>query len=107
MSKIKINYEAKTYTLEYTREVVKIMEKQGFDMEKIESQPLTQITLLFRGAFIQNHREIAIKTVDDILEEIENKEDLLRKLVTMYQETVVTLIGESSKKEKNATWEEA
>ena len=38
MSKIKVSYENKTYTLEYTREVVKIMERQGFVLEELQTK---------------------------------------------------------------------
>ena len=46
--KITIPYNGKTYTLEFTREVVKRMEAQGFRITEIDNMPMTMITALFR-----------------------------------------------------------
>lgn len=104
MSKIKVSYENKTYTLEYTREVAKIMEKQGFVLEELQTKPATMVELLFRGAFIQNHRDISMKVLDNIITSIDNKAELLQELMTMYANTLKPLMDEPEKNEKNATW---
>ena len=46
------NNEGKVYTLEYTRQTVKMMERQGFVPEKVSEQPMTYLPTLFAGAFM-------------------------------------------------------
>ena len=39
MSKIKLNYKEKIYTLEYSRSSARIIEENGFNLSAIEEQP--------------------------------------------------------------------
>ena len=53
---IKFEYKGKDYCLEYTRETVKQMERDGFKTENLLSKPMLTLPLLFAGAFfIQTH----------------------------------------------------
>lgn len=52
---IKDPVSGESYTLEYTRKTVEIMEKQGFIAEDVDRKPMTMLPALFAGAFIARH----------------------------------------------------
>ena len=106
MSKIRLNYKEKTYVLEYTRRSARIIETNGFKADEVGNQPNVMIPLLWQGAFVKNHPNVKPKTLDDIYEAQNNKSKLIETLVTLYYETVKSLVGdEEEDDEKNATWE--
>ncbi len=53
---IKFEYKNKEYTLEYTRESVKQMEREGFKGEDIMNKPMLTLPKLFAGAFKAHHK---------------------------------------------------
>ena len=73
---IKDPVSGESYTLEYTRKTVEIMEKQGFIAEDVDRKPMTMLPALFAGAFIAR------------------KDELLPKLVEMYNEPILSLMEE-------------
>jgi hypothetical protein len=93
-------YKDNEYTLEFTRNTVMETERMGFDMDKLDSAPVTSLTLLFRGAFLAHHRTLTIAEVDDILVNID-KEGLLPALGNLYMEAIKPLI-ENEEHSKNA-----
>lgn len=104
MSKINLTYEKVEYTLEYSRQSVKIMEGQGFVLDEITSKPMTMIPMLFSGAFIKNHRGMKRNLIDEIFESISNKGDLIAALAEMYAETLSFLTEGNSSDEGNVVW---
>ena len=103
MSKINLTYDKDEYTLEYSRQSVKMMESQGFDFDALTTKPATMLPMLFEGAFMKNHRGIKRRLIDDIYEAIGNKGELLAALGEMYAETLNTLIGDKVD-EGNVQW---
>lgn len=103
MSKINLTYKKVEYTLEYSRQSVKEMERQGFVAEELQRQPATMIPLLFEGAFVKNHRGLKRKLMDEIYDEIPNKMELIGALAEMYAETLTSLMDDSNG-EGNAVW---
>lgn len=47
--------EGREYTLEFSRKTVTKVEAAGFDMNKMDSAPMTMLPLLFWGAFLMHH----------------------------------------------------
>lgn len=92
--KITIPYNGKTYTLEFTREVVKSMERQGFRIAEIDNMPMTVITALFNGAFDANHPAMKDATKEKIFGGLRNRKELIQILVEMYADTYNTLFDE-------------
>lgn len=45
-----------TYTLEFTRKTIELMEKNGFVAADMERKPMTLLPALFAGAFLAHHR---------------------------------------------------
>lgn len=108
MSKqINFSYAGKDYKLEYTRRTVQEMEREGFEVDNIQSKPMTALPALFAGAFKANHRFMKRDLVDEIYQAMPNKEGLIQKLAEMYNEPLQSLLSDpdegSEKKVENFT----
>ena len=96
MSKqINFTYKGKDYTLEYTRESVKQMEREGFVANDILTKPMLTLPKLFAGAFKAHHKyDTKQKQIDEIFELFKNKQALVEKLAEMYAEPMETLLDD-------------
>ena len=103
MSKIALTHKKVEYTLEYNRQTIKTMESQGFVLDEVTSKPATMIPLLFSGAFIKNHRGVKRNVVDEIFENLKDKNGLMQVLMEMYAETLSSLV-EDGADEGNVSW---
>lgn len=102
--KIKLSFEGKEYTLEYTRNTALALEQSGFVLSDVRNKPVSSLVTLFNGAFVANHRRLEGSVVEKIFDSLKDKEKLLAALVGMYDETVSSLM-DSTYDEGNATWE--
>lgn len=100
-----LTHEGKKYTLEYNRNSIRQMERQGFRLNDSDGMPMNTVTSLFNGAFLMHHRNIAPQTLDAIYDSITKKEDFLAKLAEMYSEPMAALVSEPEDEQGNATWE--
>lgn len=104
-----LNFEhnGHAYTLEYTRESVKQMEREGFVASDIVEKPMLTLPRLFAGAFKAHHRfDTKQKQIDEIFELFANKQVLVEKLAEMYAEPMETLMDSGNIDEGNAiAWE--
>lgn len=101
---IVISCDDKDYTLEFTRESVRTMETGGFDITKVDSMPMVMIPKFIFGAFRANHPQLKREKVDEIYDTIANKEQFIKCLGEMYQETVETLTSGNENSEGNSEW---
>ncbi len=101
---IEIEYEGKTYTLEFTRNSVKQLENRGFKISELRDKPANLIPEFFAGAFIANHRFVKREIVDKIFDNLKNKDGLIEVLGDMYNDTLTSLIGDDEEKEGNIAW---
>lgn len=107
-TKIKFTKNDKQYILEYTRESIQTLEKMGFDINKIESQPMTMLPLAFKGLFLKNHRFIKDKEIDEIYAEFKDRNKLIETIGTMLAETYNSLqdnTDEDGNDKGNIDWE--
>lgn len=102
MKQIKFSYNNQDYILEYTRSTVKAMEAQGFKVNEFDSMPATQLPMLFKGAFLSKHKFIKETLINEIFENMGNKELLFETLSEMYIDTVNSLFDEPE--EGNVEW---
>lgn len=91
------------YTLEYTVDTVMQMERMGFDIANVDSQPMRTVKGLFEGAFLANHKSVKASTIDEIFAGQPDKAGMLEKLIEMYREPYDTLMDEPE--QGNAKWE--
>ena len=100
---LNFEYGGKEYTLEYTRESVKQMEREGFVAGDIVNKPMLTLPKLFAGAFKAHHKyDTKQKQIDEIFELFKNKQALVEKLAEMYAEPMETLMDDDNIDEGNA-----
>lgn len=105
-TKINLTYKGVPYCLEYDRIGVKTLEANGLVIEEFLKKPMSNIEMVFAGAFIKNHRKIKQSLVEEIYSKCPNKDDLITTLAKMIQETYETLFDEpEAGDEGNAEWE--
>lgn len=105
MSKqLNFTYEGKEYCLEFTRRTVEMMERNGFVASDIQSKPMTILPALFAGAFYAHHRFIKQDLVNEIYSKLTDKQELIGKLVEMYNEPISALIDDPEENEGNVNW---
>ena len=104
---LNFEFEGKEYTLEFTRESIKQLEREGFVAGDIVNKPMNTLPKLFAGAFKAHHRfDTKQKKIDEIFEKFKNKQALVEKLAEMYSEPMETLMDDEAIDEGNAiTWE--
>lgn len=103
-TKITFEYGGKTYTLCYTADALKRMERNGFKFGKIDESILTYAEELFNGAFIANHSEVPARKRSEIYAALAGKveggeESIGEILLEMVNEAV-----EDLKPKGNVSW---
>lgn len=81
----------RVYTLEYTRNAVRSLERQGFTADKASQFPFTYYPMLFRAAFMAHHPDLTHWELDELFEIAPDKRKLIQLLWDMVYETVTTL----------------
>ena len=102
MKQITFEFEGKEYTLEFTKNTVRQMERRGFVAEEIATKPMTVIPDFFAGAFLSKHPQLKRDKIDKIYDSLNGKQRLIRALTDMYTETIEALIDEVD--EGNENW---
>jgi hypothetical protein len=95
-----------TYTLEFTRKTIELMEKNGFVAADMERKPITLLPALFAGAFLAHHRFVKRDVIDAIYAKLNHKDELIGALVEMYNEPLMALLDEPEQEndEGNLSW---
>lgn len=101
---IKLEYKGETYILEYSRRAVTVMEDQGFRISDIDDKPMTSLLLLFKGAFIKNHRTISETLVEEIYDHCGDTQKLISSLMEMYMQTFEGVRTDGDDDSKNVNW---
>ena len=96
-------YDGKEYTLMYTRNSVRTMERQGFVADDITVKPMTVLPALFAGAFIAKHPGVKQSKIDEIYDHMNDKRALISALTEMYNDTIETLL-DTRDNEGNIDW---
>lgn len=106
---ITLTYKDKSYTLEYTKRTVQMLESNGFSIRDLADgrNRISLLEQLFAGAFMAHHsRDVKPALVEELLAHVKNKDDLFATLVTMYQEPGEAFMAEPDEDDEgNATWE--
>ena len=97
---IVFEHKGTNYTLEFSRDSVKQMERNGFDISEIGGKPYTALSALFKGAFLCHHSRVSQTIIEEIWEGLENKEDLFEALVNLYNEPIEAMMKEPDEGKK-------
>lgn len=92
------------YTLEFTRASIQKLEARGFDISEVKKKPMTYLPLIFAGAFVAHHPFVKKEVVDDIFNQMKDKETLFDKLATMYNDPMEAMMENEGNLEWKATW---
>ena len=103
---IRLTYEGVAYTLEFNRNAVRKMERNGFIASDIDKKPATVLPELFAGAFIMHHPYMKREKIDAIFEKTTNRMKLVERLGAMYNEPIEAMLEEPEEDAGNASWEE-
>lgn len=102
---IKFSDDGVDYTLEFTPNSVRKMERDGFDFTAMDKAVVNVGYDLFRGAFISRHNYVPDKERDRLYERLmaenENGQNLLECLAEMLKEELEWIV---SKPSGNVTW---
>lgn len=99
-------HKGKEYTLEYTRESIKQMEREGFIASNVATKPMTTLPQLFAGAFKANHRfDVKQKQIDEMFGLFKNKSALVEKLAEMYADPMETLMDDEVDEGNAIEWD--
>ena len=101
---IVFDHKGTQYTLEFTRDSIKQMERTGFSLDVAQTQPMTSLLTLFKGAFIAHHPRISQSNVDEIWEGLTDKDTLFEALVNLYNEPMEALMKKPEDESKKITW---
>lgn len=105
-TKINLTYKGESYTLEYNRIAVKMLEASGFVLEEFLEKPMSNIELAFAGSFVKNHKKVNQTVIDEIFNKTKDKKGLITCLQRMITECYDSLLDEPEDgDEGNATWE--
>lgn len=106
MSVLKVEYNGKKYELGFTRNSVVMLERNGFNIDELSVKPMTMLPMFWQGAFAAYSKGVKRALMDEIYENISDKQGLISALVELYAETLNTLTDEPDEDNKgNATWE--
>lgn len=102
---IKFTYNNREYTLEFSRRSARAVEQAGFNADELTTKPNVMIPILFAGAFQMHHRNTRQDITDEIYAHMTNREELVKQLLIMYNETVESLLNEPEEgAEGNVSW---
>ena len=96
---IHFSYKNVDYTLGFTLATIEQMERSGFVLRELGDKTATRAKELFYGSFIDKHKGIKRKLVDEIYDNLADKEGLLEALVEIYNEA-----GDALLEEGNVGW---
>jgi hypothetical protein len=102
---IRFSYNGVDYTLEFTRESIAQLERQGLVASEITDKPMTVLPALFAGSFIANHRFTKQALIKEIFEKMPDKAQLIAKLLEMFNEPLETMMDDPEDSEGNVKWE--
>ncbi len=106
--KKQLNFEhnGKEYCLEYTRDSVRQMEREGFSIGDVLEKPMLNLPKLFAGAFKAHHRfGTKANDIEEIFNKFKNKDALFEKLVEMYNEPMEAMLDEPEDEGNAIAWE--
>ena len=93
-TKIELEYEGQNYTLEYDRDGIRMLESRGFNIDEFLKKPMTNIELVFQGAFLKYHPNIKLTTISEIFKECPDKTALVNILNKMIDDSYKSLMSE-------------
>ena len=103
--KIQFTFEGSDYTLEYTPQSIRKMDRDGFNLAEIDNHIVNAPYDLFSGAFIARHNYVPVKERERMYEALVNQneegDNLLEFLGEMLKDELEFIINKPS---GNVNW---
>lgn len=103
--KLTNNKTGEVFELDFNRETLYVMDRDGFKIEEVADYPATNIPKLFFYAFRRNHRKMTKAQTDRILQEVLHgvTPKMLERLILLYnQAATANNVQEDEDLEKNS-----
>ena len=104
-TKIKFTYKDVPYVLEYDRDGIRALEANGLNIREFLNTPYTSTDLVFKCAFLKNHRKTSETIIDEIFKKMKDKDSLISQLINMITECYDSLFDEDENDEGNIKWD--
>jgi hypothetical protein len=102
---IKDKKQGIAYTLEFSRNSVQVAESMGFNIRDWDKFPASNLTILFYTSFLMHHPEVTKVFTDELMERVGGiPSELSVHLITLYYQTLNTLISDKRVTEKNGQY---
>lgn len=101
---IEIKNGKKTYKLGYNREIVRRLNRDGFDLSSGSTHNVDDMFVLISAAFEMYHPDITEDEIYDLWAKLTNKEQLYSTLMEMFVEPVNVLGEPDENAEGNLSW---
>jgi hypothetical protein len=99
---IEITYNGETYRFGFTRATAKAAEQEGFVVGEVTDKPTLMIPILIYHAATAYNKGIRRKLVEEIYDEIQDKDEFLTVLLEEYVNVAGSLF--ETNEQGNATW---
>ena len=103
--KLTNNKTGEVFELDFNRETLFAMDRDGFKIDEVTDYPATNIPKLFYYSFRKNHRKLAKSQTDSILQEVLHgvTPKMLERLILLYnQAATANNVQEDEDLEKNS-----
>lgn len=102
---IEVTYKNKTYSFGFTRQTAAGLEQAGFSLDALSDKPNLMIPMLVYHAAAAKNAGIKRKLVEELYDELQDKEGFIAALLEEYSKPTNTLFA--SNEQGNATWKQA
>ena len=103
--KLTDNKSGETYELDFNRETLFAMDRDGFRIDEVTDFPATNIPKLFYYSFRKNHRKMTKSQTDNILHNVLHglSPKMLERLIVLYNQAATSNnVQDEEDLEKNA-----
>lgn len=103
---VNVNGVDENYTLQYTRDAIKVMESKGFDFNNLDAKFTTNADLMLEGALKMHHGTMNATVRRQVMDAIYDQYDaveLYAQLVEMCMDSIPAIkdsVSEGSQKKK-------
>lgn len=101
---IRFTFKDEEYVLQFTKRTIKEMEDKGFRIREIGDRPMTLWPMLFKGAFLANHRSTKESAIEEIYDAMPNKQALVEAMIELYDEPYSAMMDDPSETDPNVNW---
>lgn len=90
--KLTDNKTGEVYELDFNRETLFVMDRDGFKLEEVTDFPTTNIPKLFYYSFRKNHRKMTRAQTDRILQEVLHglTPKMIERLIMLYNQAAMS-----------------